>query len=598
MPDLQTKISKVPQLPGVYLFKRDKLVIYVGKAKNLRNRVRQYFNENSNNLKTTQLVSLANDLDFIVTETEHEALLLECDLIKRYSPKYNILLKDGKGYPYIKISREDTFPGIYYFRGKVDTSNDYFGPYTNLKSLREALEKIQKIFKIRTCSNSYFSNRTRPCMLYQIKRCSGPCVGKISESDYLKSVKSVELFLQNKSDQIIAELNKNMEQHVNALEYEQAAIIRDQIFSLRQLQKKQEIKAVDGNYDVFHFTFNLPVVKCYYLAVRNGKVFENKNFIWQEILASDNDDIVTSLLVQFYARRPKQSISHLITNCKLKIKIDLEKIIAKYVGNRISIVSQPKSDKAQWLKMAAQNSEFSTDIGLYNATLQNLATLLNLNEIPSHIECFDISHTSGTNAIASCVVFKNGFPDKKSYRHLKVQPKIPGDDYEALGMAVRKRYDKKIAQGQELPNLIIIDGGRGQLNTAVAVLDKIQMSSLVDIISISKGDGRVEGLETIHYGESKAIPVNLDKEHFKLLLKVRNEAHKHALKKHTKARTKSSLKSCLQEIPQVGPKKRKLLLNHFANINDIKNCSVNDLAKIDGINKKIAANIKNFFNDN
>ena len=172
-----------------------------------------------------------------MTETEHEALLLECDLIKRYSPKYNILLKDGKGYPYIKISREDAFPGIYYFRGKVDTSNDYFGPYTNLKSLREALEQIQKIFKIRTCSNSYFSNRTRPCMLYQIKRCSGPCVGKINESDYLKSVKSVELFLQNKSDQIIAELNKNMENYVNALEYEQAAIIRDQIFSLRQLHR-------------------------------------------------------------------------------------------------------------------------------------------------------------------------------------------------------------------------------------------------------------------------------------------------------------------------------------------------------------------------
>ena len=323
MQQLENKIKNSPKSPGVYLYKHNSIVIYVGKARNLRNRLKQYFTGKHADTKTEQLVSNIDDVEYIITETEHQALILECDLIKRYKPKYNILLKDSKGYPYIKISYGDKFPGIYYFRGKLDHDNKYFGPYTNMKSLRESLEQIQKIFQIRTCTNSYFANRTRPCMLYQIKRCSGPCVGLISDADYEKRIRNVELFLRGKSDKIASELEQKMNHHVAILEYEQAAVIRDQIHAIRQIQKKQDINAVDGNFDVFFFTFALPVVKCYYLSIRFGKIYENKNYLWQEIFGECESEMVTSLLVQFYNTRPNSNITHIITNIKPDAKSEM-----------------------------------------------------------------------------------------------------------------------------------------------------------------------------------------------------------------------------------------------------------------------------------
>jgi excinuclease ABC subunit C len=363
------------------------------------------------------------------------------------------------------------------------------------------------------------------------------------------------------------------------------------------LQKKQDINAPGGNYDVFHFSISQPIVTCYYLSIRYGKVYETKNFIWQDIYADSDSDLLSSILTQFYSNRPKSNISHLITNIKPEPKESIEKIICEAVGRKVKIIHKPQSEKAQWLKIASQNSEYCNDTGLYNMILTKLASEFNLNSTPKHIECFDISHTSGTNATASCVVFKNGIVDKRAARHLKVNPKVPGDDYEAIKIAVNRRYNKKLTELEELPDLIIIDGGRGQLNSAYSAIKEMKIESVVDLISISKGEGRVEGLETVHFGSNSSMPIKKDEPQHKLLLRIRNEAHSHALKKHVKARTKTSLKSILLDIPNIGPKKRKALLSHFASINDIKTCSVKDLQQVEGINEKLAKTIKSFFEE-
>jgi excinuclease ABC subunit C len=594
---ISEKVSALPTNPGVYIFKENNVVIYVGKAKSIKVRVKQYFSSNRKDIKTNVLVKKIEDIDFIITGSENEALILECDLIKRFKPKYNILLKDDKSYPYIKITKDEKYPGIYYFRGKLDIKNRYYGPYTDMKSLRETLDRIQQIFKLRTCSRSYFANRSRPCILYQINRCSAPCMGYINEASYGNTVANVVLFLEQKSDRVITDLTSEMNKSVSLLEYENAAKFRDQIYALKQMQKNQEISAVAGNIDVFYFDFSLPHIKCYYLAVRQGKVFKNEFSRWSSVMSDDKHEIISSVLMQFYQKTHSSNITHIVVNIKPSAKDFIEIFLAKNIGYRISIIHKPKSDKEKWLNVAKTNCDYNGDDTILLNCINKIAHDLELKTTPSHIECFDISHTSGTNAIASCIVFINGSAEKKSYRSYKVNPAVPGDDYNALKIAITKRYATKDIVLENLPDLIIIDGGRGQLNAAKHALENIQILSYIDVVSISKGEGRKEGLETVHYDQKKSISINQDHASGKLLLTIRNEAHKYALRKHVYNRNKTSLKSILLEIPRIGPKKRQRLLHNFKNINSIKEASIADLTSIQGIDTKLANIVKNFFKE-
>jgi len=595
---LQARLAQLPANPGIYLFKREDQVIYVGKAKRLNKRVKQYFLKQHQDAKTQLLVSQIETLEWIITQTEAEALILECDLIKRYQPKYNILLKDDKTYPYIHINTQHAFPGVYYFRGKTRLDNNYYGPYTDMRALRETLDHIQHIFKLRTCTNSYFSNRSRACILYQINRCSGPCVGHIQADAYQKQVEDVQRFLQGESSEIIEALEQRMKSAVKELEYEQAAIIRDQVYALRQIQHQQEITGTTENLDVFHFDFALPAVYGYYLAVRQGKMKAHRFYTWSSIYTDDVSESIATLLLQFYEQGTTNRISHILTNIKPSNKSMLERLLQEKCGYPISILHQPKSDKEQWLQVAKTNCLHNQQQAIEPVEiLTSLQSVLGMTNLPLRIECFDISHTSGAQAVGACVVFIDGKPDTRQYRSYAVSPEHPGDDYEAMRLALTKRYAGKHSDLASLPQLIIIDGGKGQLNAAVEALSEAQLLSLTTVIAISKGDKRKEGLETVHRYQLPAMAINQDIGSHKLLLRVRNAAHSYALRKHVKKRTKMSLKSLLLAIPGIGPKKRQALLQHYPNMESIQESTMSQLGKVPGIDKKLAAIIYKFLQE-
>jgi excinuclease ABC subunit C len=595
---LQERLAQLPTNPGIYLFKCADQVIYVGKAKRLNKRVKQYFLKQHQDAKTQLLVSQIETLEWIITQTEAEALILECDLIKRYQPKYNILLKDDKTYPYIHINTEHDFPGVYYFRGKTRLNKDYYGPYTDMRALRETLDHIQHIFQLRTCTNSYFSNRSRACILYQINRCSGPCVGHIQADAYQKQVEDVQRFLRGESSEIIEALEGRMKDAVQALEYEQAAVIRDQIYALRQIQHQQEITGTTENLDVFHFDFALPAVYGYYLAVRQGKMKTHRFYTWSSIYTDEISESLTTLLLQFYAQGTAGRISHVLTNIKPSNKAMLEQLLQEKCGYPIHILHQPKADKEQWLQVAKTNCLHHQQQAIEPVEVLNaLQSMLGMTTLPQRIECFDISHTSGCQAVGACVVFMNGKPDTRQYRYYDVSPASPGDDYEAMRIALTKRYADKHSDLASLPQLIIIDGGKGQLQAAVETLADAQLLSLTTVISLSKGEKRKEGLETLHRHQLAPIAINQDVGCHKLLLRVRNAAHSYALRKHVKKRTKHSLKSLLLAIPGIGPKKRQALLQHYPSMESIQESTVSQLCKVPGIDKKLAAVIHAFLQE-
>lgn len=596
---LQESLAQLPASPGIYLFKREDQVIYVGKAKRLNKRVKQYFLQQQQDAKTQLLVSQIETLEWIVTQTEAEALILECDLIKRYQPKYNILLKDDKTYPYIHINSEHAFPGVYYFRGKTRLNHNYYGPYTDMRALRETLDHIQHIFQLRTCTDSYFSNRSRACILYQIKRCSGPCVGHIQADAYQKQVEHVQRFLRGESSDIIQALEHRMQEAVKALEYEQASVLRDQIYALRQIQNQQEITGTTENLDVFYFDFALPAVYVYYLAVRQGKMKTHRFYTWKAIYSDDIGETVASLLLQFYAQGTTGRISHILTNIKPSNKVMLERLLREKCHHPIAILHQPKSDKEQWLQVAKTNCLHNQQQAIEpKELLVSLQSMLGMTNLPQRIECFDISHTSGCQAVGACVVFTDGKADTRQYRYYSVSPKAPGDDYEAMKLALTKRYTNKHSNLASLPQLIIIDGGKGQLQAAAEALTDMQLRSLITIIAISKGEKRKEGLETLHRYQLSPIAINQDIGSHKLLLRIRNAAHGYALRKHVKKRTRSSLQSMLLAIPGVGPKKRHALLQHYPNMESIQESTISQLCKVPGIDKKLAAAIYRFLQEN
>lgn len=599
--DSQDFLKTVPYKPGVYrMLGKDAEILYVGKAKSLRNRLASYFRGNLVNSRIYAMVQQVCNVEITLTNTEAEALLLENNLIKRHSPRYNILLKDGKGYPYIYISTAQEFPRIQFYRGARKQKGQYFGPYPSVGAVRHTLQLMKKLFKVRQCEDSYFANRSRPCLEYQIKRCSAPCVNLIPPNAYQTSVQHAVQFLQGKSAQVIDELVANMEQAAQALEFEKAAEYRDQIESLRQISQQQYVSGKQGNVDVIAIAAASGLASVQVFTVRNGNNLGNRNFFPK--LPSDDIDLAETLayfLGQYYLNHEVPS-EILVSLLPEDSEVMTEMLTLKQ-GRKVSIVQPQRGERSKWLDLAQRNAEQALQMQLLSkAGMQQrlfaLQEALDLDTPPMRMECFDISHTQGEATVASCVVFDSNGPLKSEYRRYNIEGIQGGDDYAAMHQALTRRFRRAAENDGKLPDILFIDGGKGQVMQALDVLQALQIFE-VEVVGVAKGEGRKPGLETliVEQGEER---LNLA-EHspaLHLIQQIRDEAHRFAITGHRARRQKARTQSPLEQISGLGAKRRQLLLKQFGGLKAIERASVEELSKVNGISQALASRIYDFFN--
>ncbi len=588
--NLKIKLKNLTRESGVYkMLDNSGKVIYVGKAKNLKNRVSNYFIKSSQDEKTLLLQKNIDDFSIIITKTETQALLLENDLIKQFKPKYNILLKDSKSYPYIYISN-DKHPRIGMYRGKKNKDYQYFGPYPSKFAARDALELLKKIFKVRQCSNSFYRARSRPCLEYQIGLCSAPCVGKISDERYEQDVELVSLFLNGKSIKLLNQVSKKMKSASTNLDFEAAAKYRDQLISLRTIQEKHSSQFT-SDMDVVSIVKDAEVHCIEIIFVRSGKQIGNESFFPKNAKNDSCETVLSAFLPLYYLG--KNTPKEIVISHKLEDKVVLES------GLSTKLIYKPKIDKKLFLELATLNAKENLKQRLLfkytkKKQLEGIQKTLALDSLPEVMECFDISHTMGEATTASCVVFEKGIPKISEYRQFNIKDITPGDDYAAINQAVFRRYSRLLESKKEMPDIIFIDGGLGQLNQAIMVMNSIGIDSVL-LVGVAKGEGRKAGLETLITVENDKVKrISLPPFDPALLLinHIRDESHRFAIKNHRKKRAKKRTKSSLESIKGVGVNKRSALLNHFGGIQEIKNASVDELQKVVGINFKLATKIQ------
>jgi len=597
--DAQRFLSRLTSRPGIYRMKNAAGdVLYVGKARNLKKRVSSYFSQQDKTAKTRALVAQINDIDVTVTHTENEALILENNLIKELKPRYNILLRDDKSYPHIFLSIRHEFPQLSYHRGAKREKGRYFGPYPGAGAVRETLNLLQKLFQVRQCDDSFFRNRSRPCLQYQIKRCSAPCVEKISGEDYQKDVRHAVMFLEGKDSLIIDEQVKKMEQASQQLDFEKAAQCRDQIASLRKVQEKQYISAEKGNIDVIACLMRNGVGCVEVFYIRAGHNLGNKCFFPKHPADTSPEEILSAFLSQYYLGRFIPS--EIIVSCKPESIPLLENVLTDSAGHKVKISDSVKGDRARWLLMANMNAEQDLERKLSSkaSLAQRFISLqegLELDSLPTRMECFDISHTSGEATVASCVVFNNDGPLKQDYRRFNIENITAGDDYAAMKQALMRRYTR-IKKGEgKLPDLLFIDGGKGQVKQAELVLEELQIND-VTIIGIAKGPERKAGEELLfNAGLKREFRLAPDSPALHLIQQIRDEAHRFAITGHRQRRGKARNTSVLEGIAGIGAGRRRLLLNQFGGLQGISSAGVEDLANVKGINKQLAQRIYDTF---
>jgi len=583
------KLKHLSASPGVYkMLDRGQKIIYVGKAKNLKKRVSQYFVESKLRDKTSVLKKQIDTFEVIITKTETEALLLENDLIKQYKPRYNILLKDSKSYPYIFIS-DDKHPRLGLHRGKKLPGHQYFGPYPSAYVARDALALLKKIFKVRQCTNSFYRARSRPCLEYQIGLCSAPCVAKVSDEKYQQDIDMVGLFLSGKGAKLLSSVSEKMTQASKDLDFELAAHYRDQLIGLRTIQE-QHGSNFSSDMDVVCVVEKSNIHCVEVLYVRTGKQIGSESFFPKHTAGKECGDVLSAFLPLYYLGKntPKQIlISHPFEN---------KALVAD--GLSTQLIQSPGAEKKHFLDIAVLNAKESLKQRLISgftkkSQLESLQKTLALSELPEWMECFDISHTMGEATTASCVVFEKGLPKKAKYRQFNIEGITPGDDYGAMNQVVFRRYSRLIQADKPLPNLVFIDGGLGQLNQAIMVMDSIGVDS-IRLVGIAKGEGRKAGLETLIVVEDEKVRrINLPPHDPALLLinQIRDESHRFAIKNHRKKRAKKRTTSPLESIKGIGTNKRTALLNHFGGLQEIQKASLGELTKVSGINEKLAHKI-------
>jgi len=591
--NIKIKLKNLTREPGVYKM-LDKLgnVIYVGKAKNLKNRVSNYFIGSNHNTKTQLLQKNIDNFSIIITKTETQALLLENELIKQFKPKFNILLKDSKSYPYIYLSN-DVHPRLGMYRGKKNKNYHYFGPYPSSHIARDALALLKKIFKVRQCTNSFYRVRSRPCLEYQIGLCSAPCVGKISDNKYEQDVDMVSLFLNGKASKLLNQVSQKMKDASIDLDFEAAAKYRDQLIGLRTIQERHGSQ-FSSDMDVVSIANEADTHCIEVVFVRGGKQIGSKTFFPKNAKNDSCEEVLTAFLPLYYlgTKTPKQ----IVLSHKLEDKIILE------AGLSSKLIQSPRIDKKHFLEMANLNVKENLKQHLLlrftkKNQLEGIQKTLALKTIPKVMECFDISHTMGEATTASCVVFEMGLPKVSSYRQFNIKDITPGDDYAAINQAVYRRYSRLLDSKKTMPDIVFIDGGLGQLNQAIMVMNSIGIDSVM-LVGVAKGEGRKAGLETLIIVEDEKVKkITLPPYDPALLLinHIRDESHRFAIKNHRKKRAKKRTTSSLELIEGVGLKKRSALLNYFGGLQEVQNASVDELQKVVGINSKLAIKISQSF---
>ena len=595
--DAESYLAQLTSRPGVYqMFDREGGLLYVGKAKNLKSRVTSYFRPSGLSTKTMALVAKIANIEVTVTSTERDALLLEHNLIKQYRPPYNILLKDDKSYPYIYLSSDDRWPRLSFHRGAKRRKGTYFGPYPSSGAVRSTLHLMQKVFKVRQCRDSYFRNRSRPCLQYQIGRCSGPCVGLVSDQDYQEQVEKSTLFLNGQSHELMSRLADEMETAAAALAYEDAADLRDQIAQLQNVQSTQSIEGTRGDLDLMAVFSEHGHACIQVLFVREARVLGSRSYYPNTRLDEAPTAILGAFLPLFYLSTEQQIPQEIVLSHRIDDQGLLEDTLAAESGRKVSIKHSVRDARARWLQMAVQTAEtnlrsFLAGKQTMAGRLESLRRALDLESIPLRMECFDISHSSGEATVASCVVFDGNGARKADYRKFNIDGIVPGDDYAAMQQALERRY-KRLANGEgQLPDILFIDGGKGQVSQARQVLATYDISS-VKVIGVAKGTTRKAGFETLVDADS-GTEMRLRGDHpgLHLIQQIRDEAHRFAISGHRGRRAKARKQSVLEEIPGVGAKRRRELLRHFGSAKAIENAGIEELAKIKGISATIARTI-------
>ncbi len=584
--------------PGVYrMFDGEGRLLYVGKASNLKKRLSSYFRKSGLAPKTAALVARIAQIEITVTGNETEALLLEQTLIKEWRPPYNILLRDDKSYPYVFLSSEDDFPRLGIHRGAKTAKGRYFGPYPSGLAIRESLNLLQKAFQVRQCEDSYYRNRTRPCLQYQIKRCKAPCVGLVSAEEYAEDVRRSALFLDGRSNQLAEELGAAMEQAAMALDFERAAVLRDQIALLRRVQDQQSMEGGSGDVDVVAAMVSPGGACVHLISVRGGRVLGSKNFFPQVAIEEAGADVLAAFLAQYYLGSAERDLpGELIVNGLHDDFPALAAAIAAVRGRELAISHRVRGTRARWQQLAVTNAEQALAARLANrrhvaARLEALGEALGLAEPPQRLECFDISHSSGEATVASCVVFGPEGPLKSDYRRFNIEGVTAGDDYAAMQQALRRRF-RRLKDGEgRMPDILLVDGGKGQLNMAREVLQELAVVDLV-LLGVAKGETRKPGLETLYLNDAEhefTLPGHSPALH--LIQQIRDEAHRFAITGHRARRGKARRTSTLEEVPGVGPKRRRELLRHFGGLQELARASAEEIAKAPGISKKLAESI-------
>jgi len=594
-------LSTVTSQPGVYrMYDATGTVIYVGKAKDLKKRLTSYFRTQVGSRKTEVLVSNIQNIDVTVTHTETEALLLEHNYIKLYQPRYNVLLRDDKSYPYIFLSA-DAHPRLAMHRGAKHAKGEYFGPFPNGYAVRETLALLQKVFPIRQCENSVYRNRSRPCLQYQIGRCLGPCVaGLVSEDEYAQQTDYVRLFLAGKDDQVINQLVKRMEEASYGLRFEEAARLRDQIQAVRRVTEKQFVSNQGDDLDVMGVAFDAGMACLHVLFIRQGKVLGSRSYFPKVPADTDLTEVVQTFVGQFYLQGSEARTlpADILLDFSLPERELLADSLSELAGRKVNIQSKPRGDRARYLKLARTNAAtaLTTKLSQHSTIQQRLAALAVFLELGSikRMECFDISHTMGEQTIASCVVFNRDGPLRSDYRRYNIEGITPGDDYAAMNQVLRRRYGKALEE-DKIPDVIIIDGGKGQLAQAKQVFAELDVPWDKDhpiLLGVAKGTDRKAGLETLFFeAEGEGVSLPPDSPALHVIQHIRDDSHNHAISGHRKKRAKVKNTSALESIEGVGPKRRQQLLKYMGGLQPLMNASVDEIAKVPGISFALAEKI-------
>ena len=590
-------LKNLTSQPGVYrMYNSQEEVIYVGKAKNLKKRVSSYFRANLDNAKTRSLVSQIAHMDVTVVNSETEAFLLENTFIKKYKPRYNVVMRDDKSYPFIFLSSHE-HPRLTFHRGPQKKKGEYFGPYPSAWSVREALRSMQRIFPVRQCEDSYYRARSRPCLQYQMQRCSAPCVeGYVSDEEYQEQVNFARLFLKGKNQQVIGRLVEKMEKASENLNFEAAARYRDQINALRKVQERQWVAGTQDEMDVFGFAFKGNMACIQVMFIRDGQLLGSKAFFPKVPTTADEQEVFESFFLQFYLAGNKIIPKQIVLANELSDQDAICELLTSEAGHKVTFFKGAREEKRKYLQLAQANAQtalvaqYSQQKSVF-ARYLDLEAALEVEQPFQRMECFDISHTSGQQTVASCVVFNREGPLKSDYRRYNIEGITPGDDYAAMAQALKRRY-KSVKDVQKIPDLLLIDGGKGQLAQAEAFFEDWPLDKKPMLLGVAKGTTRKPGLETlILAGSHDVVPMESHSPGLHLVQHIRDESHRFAITGHRNRRQKVKTTSSLESIPGIGAKRRQTLLKFMGGLQGLKKASKDEIASVPGISLELAETI-------